>query len=313
MRYCPSCRQEFEAFAAQCPDCAVALVETLDVSSPPPGLGLELHLILAEDAEVAGWVRESAAATGVPLGALDEGDPVEGAPAGSVGLLVPGHFSTVVARALAADPRLEPSTFDLTGPDGEIEVVHLYRRAAATEAAPAELSLGLLREPVEQIRARADSVIVDLLRIVEHGDESARAIAAQRVAALGPVGLGALARHAARFAAATDAAGVHAIVRGLRERLQDAGALSDLHDVAADGQLPVEARVLALHALGRLGLRAAYARILPLLDDADETVREEADEALCTLADEDMGFDPDLDAEARRAVIERWRAWFEGR
>ena len=56
-----------------------------------------------------------------------------------------------------------------------------------------------------------------------------------------------------------------------------------------------------------------HAPRLELLDDADPVIREEADEVLCTLSDEDMGFDPELPPAERREVAGAWRAWFERR
>jgi HEAT repeat protein len=90
-------------------------------------------------------------------------------------------------------------------------------------------------------------------------------------------------------------------------------ALRPLTDVALDRGVAPERRCLALHALGRLGVAAVHRDLVTLLDDPDPSVREEADEALCTLADEDLGYDPDLPSAERRTFADKWLRFFADR
>jgi hypothetical protein len=76
-------------------------------------------------------------------------------------------------------------------------------------------------------------------------------------------------------------------------------------------QLDLAALVPALHALGQLpDLRVAPA-VLSLLEHASEEVRVEADEVLCWISGEDMGFDAAANDAERAHAIGRWQSWVQ--
>ncbi len=300
MPFCPSCRQEFESFASACPDCDVELTEALAPAAGGPSF--ELLLVVASDEETAEAMRTALAPSGIPVGAVAEDGPK--LPGNAVGLLLPREFANQAIRMLDAHPELVRDALQLE--EGE-EPVLFFKRGDPSAAA---LDVEILSRPVAEIVARGQEAVVPLLEFVRIGDDVARDRAVRALRGFGDEGLVLLARHLAVLAREQREAAFYHVGRELRERLTDASALDDLIAVAADGSLETGARTLALHALGRLELKEVWRGIVPLLADADETVREEADEALCTLSDEDMGYEPDLDAAGIAAVQEKWTAWF---
>ncbi len=68
----------------------------------------------------------------------------------------------------------------------------------------------------------------------------------------------------------------------------------------------------AAAALGKLRGFGAAAPLVALLEDPDESVRDEAIESLYVLADgESLGYEPDAPERERAAAIARWRRWLE--
>lgn len=75
----------------------------------------------------------------------------------------------------------------------------------------------------------------------------------------------------------------------------------------------VPVRIKALELLGHFADLSAFPAILPALDDPDPDVRDEADNTLCVLSDEDMGFDTDAPPASRREKIALWKEWWNRR
>ncbi|MFH0947172.1 MAG: hypothetical protein V2A76_18445 [Planctomycetota bacterium] len=313
MPYCPDCRQEYESFATSCPDCNVPLVAELEAVASSKDPSLALAILLASNAGVAGLMREDLRQVGIPVGELGEGVlPEDGELAG---LLLPQPMFRQVLTVLDRNPKISRTTREIPmpGEDGQerVETIVCYEARKEEDAVEEEIKGSpLLDRPRSELIALGSEVVEELLTLVRRGDQPTREQAVVVLNAMGDVGLAALASMLAVLSRDGREGALFSVLRMIRERIEDPALLSDLLDVAGDSSLKARPRALALHALGRSGLPPVYERILPLLDDPDHFIREEADEALCTLADEDMGFDPDMRAEERAKVRERWRIWF---
>jgi len=304
--FCPKCRQEFEAFAELCPDCEISLADSLE----PGAAGapaFQLTLVVASDVETAVLIRETLAPTGIPVGDV-ETDAKNRLPGDSVGLLLPYEFTKTALGAIDANPGLTRGLIPLDEGDPAVFV----KQTDPTDGPEVALDMSLLTLTPAQLVTRGTGVIVSLLEFVRIGDDAARDHAIRGLRAFGPEGLSVLARQLAVLARELREASLYQVVREIREKLTDSSALEDLIAVVADGRLPTGSRTLGLHALGRLELKDVHPHLIPLLADPDPIVREEADEALCTLSDEDMGFDPDMDPAEVAATQERWRSHFSG-
>lgn len=298
MPFCPTCRQEFESFASRCPDCEVALVPEL--GAPPPAAQAaapDAITLVGEDADVAAHILRLLGAHGIPATggtAAADGMPV----------VVPTEFARAAYSLLSKDR-------GLVAVDAG-ETIRFHRAdPAANMREQAALDRGLLKRPTSELVDRGAEVIGALLDFVRVGSAEERQRAAYVICRMGEPGQRALARQLAVLVQDASEEAVYGVVRELRERLKDATLLADVVAIAGDAAVGAEVRGLALHALGRFELPALAAGILPLLSDADLAIRELADEALCSIADDDMGFDPAADAAGRAESIARWRRFFK--
>lgn len=310
MPFCPSCTQEYEGFVRRCPDCEVELVEALDAAAEP---AVGSAPLLALDANAAGQMHALLKRAQVPAVTAAAGDAAFGAEA--VAILVPSQLLSGAVRALDADAALVRVAVRAAA-EGESEEDALIayrsfdpavdRARVAYDPELAKLSLG-------QMIKRGEAIVPELLELVRLGDETVRGKAAAAAAMIGARGVQALCSLAALLAREGREPALYAASKELRERVTDVAMLEDVIVLAGDGAAPQAQRSLALHALGRAGFAGAWPRIVPLLDDADPQVREDADEALCTLADDDMGFDADAPSDERRRVMQRWSEHFTKR
>ena len=296
MPFCPSCRQEFESFASQCPDCEVELTETLAEPKAAPA-GPEVAVVAAVDAATAEAMLERLAAVGIPSTPAEEEET-------PFGVAVPVQFLNSAVAMLEADDRLALQEDDGTGRP-------VFRPFdPAIDASPtADLRLDILDESPARLAARGEEVIADLLEIVRRG-EGEPVKRATLVVMRMDAGRAVLCRHLALLCRERREDAVYAVLREVREKVSDAAELRELCELAADRDLPVEPRTLALHALGRFEIPGLASAVLPILDDDDEGLREAADEALCSIADEDMDFDASADAGERAESVARWRRHF---
>ncbi|MBK6941113.1 MAG: hypothetical protein IPH13_13105 [Planctomycetes bacterium] len=286
MKTCPKCAQEFEDFAADCPDCEVPLTA--------PGGGR------ATAAAVMLLMADPMAAT-VAREALMEAE---------VAFLprsVPGTpFTEFVfdpadaerARLILAEQRTLRAG---TGAGGSAVYTHQEVEVDGSEPAWAALP-ALPRDPEQAVPLLAEAL--------RRGAPAVRAAAAARLAGSGRPGLDALAQALTEFLMQSRDAAVFSVTRELRERPLEADVLRPVVAVACDASEPLERRLLALHALGRFELPKLGRHLVALIDDPIPEIREAADETLCCLTDEDLGFDPHLTSDERRAFLPRWDAVF---
>lgn len=290
MPFCPTCEQEYEAFARECPDCGVELVARLEPKDPGGG-GMSIAALRAADPDLASAALEVLRGAGLPSRPFDEGD--------EAGVLVPADFLRSALAVLSRAPGLAVDE------DEAGELLITREEPSEDEGDPPDVSI--LARPRAELAAAGEEVIADLLEIVRRADADPRRRAILAIQAMGPVGQSTLVRHIALLAREQRDEALFAVTREVRDHpVRDEDA-EHLFEVAMDHNAPVESRTLALHAIGRLPLSHLAARLLALLDDATPEVREYADEALCSLFDEDVGFDPAAPPEERARAIEAWR------
>jgi hypothetical protein len=311
MPFCPQCRHEYESHAVDCPDCDVALVEVLGAEPEKPEFSL--MLLLAAGEQAAKLAEGSLRRVGLPVRRLDP-DKLQ-SQASEIGLLVPQEMFRQAVSLLDADARLfrTSAVVHLADEQGEVKEQALicYQLFELAAAETGEIRApDLLQRPLEELVAESTEIVGELLEFIRRGDETTRKQALAVVHRMGPNGLEALTRMLAVLCREGREAALFAVLKLIESRLTDSAQLADLVAVAVDQEQEPRHRALALHALGRCGLRGVYEPILTLLDDPDPIIREEADETLCTLSDEDMGFDPELPEPERARIRENWRVWF---
>ncbi len=322
MPFCPGCRQEYESFAKRCPDCQKDLVATLTdkVEKPPTSV------VVAVDRTAADRILARLRALRVPCMEDPGEDPLSvQLPDGAVAILVPEPVAKTTIDLLGRTPGLRPELTSLPAAleneaDEDAEEVacvlfHAADTSAATPAAPvASAPVGdVLREPSGEILRRGDAALDELTALALSREDRIAAAAIFKLRGLGDVGLRRLAALVAPLAKNGSEPLLYAVLKEVKSRVTDAGAFSACADLANDRSASGESRRLALHALGQLGIPALHARIVPLLDDPDAQIREEADEALCSLADDDLGFDPGMSPTDRQRVMGEWRRLFADR
>lgn len=286
MKTCPKCAQEFEDFAADCPDCEVPL------AAPGAGrAGNQAVTMLMADPMAATVARDALMEAEVPF--LPQSVP--GTPF--------TEFLFDPAEAERARDVLAAQRSLRAGSAASGAAAYTYQEVEASGSEPAWVALPALPRDPEQALA----LLAQALRL---GAPAVRAAAAARLAASGRPGLDALVQALTEFLTQNKDAAVFAVTRELRERPLDAEALHPVVAVAADAGQPLERRLLALHALGRFELPKLGRPLVALIDDPIPEIREAADETLCCLTDEDLGFDPHLTSDERRAFLARWDAVF---
>jgi hypothetical protein len=284
VKTCPKCSQEFEDFASQCPDCEVPLAA--------PGAARSANgaaVLRMADALAATIARDVLMEAGVDF----QPHAVPGTPFTQF-VLDPADLERATG-VLASQEGLRA--------DAGVGGVTTYS-AIETGDEGSEASLSAL-PPLPRDPREAISVLADALR---KGAPPVRAVAAARLGAAGPAGIEALVAALPEFIEQKKDVAVFVVVRELRERAIDADALKPLVKTARDADARLELRLLALHALGRFELPKLGRELLDLIDDPIPEIREAADEALCCLTDEDLGFDPHLASDERRAFMARWDA-----
>lgn len=292
MPFCPTCRQEFEAFAKECPDCEVAL--TAELPAEPVVQDRPTADLRADDLESAQAMLDLIQSAGIPV--VPGPDP---APGERYILRVPSDFERSTGSLIAASPQFEqtsgaPASYRFVAPE-----------TVEAEDEPPDLSV--LRDSVRQLAARGSEVIAPLLEIVRRGEGDARKKAVLAISAMGPVGRQALTLQATALAREGRDQALYAVVGELRTHPMSRDDLAELEGIAVGKEADPEIRIAALHALGRFRLPELADSIVELLSDPNPGLREAADEALCNLLDDDVGFDSNSPAGEQAAAITRWR------
>lgn len=297
MPFCPTCRQEFESFATDCPDCEVKLVPELKVASAPTTVAIAVADDRARD-----YIQSVLTQAGV-TSRIGSGADVGFRPGTSL-LYIPTEYAQGVLQALGNDPSLtEVEPPKSTKAPVVAAFASVVKRAGSDEIPDPPL----LKDPIPLIVRRGEGVLPELLELVKRADKNSREVALKAVLAFKDTGRSALSQALASFAREQRSEALYATARALRDSKSPATLYETLLPVAQDSQLHADARCLALHVLGRTEHLPYTAKLLALLDDPSELVREATDEALCSLTDEDVGFDPEVSGEERKEFIEAWK------
>jgi|GEM_PF-442082 len=307
MSFCPNCHEEYEGGVEECFDCGVRLVESLDESSKT-SRAQEYLTFRAGSANDLAVMKEALERWDVPcrLAASAGPDGIEEGDASEEHLLaVPAQFGEKAMRVLAQLTHLGWSP-GAEGPTDEAQ--------AADDGAPAnepshELieSASLLEQSLTEIARRGDEVIDELLKLVAQGSAGIQKKAARALVFMGPKGEDALielmkvALENARMETVTT------LLAALREAEYAGPAWRELRPYL---QREAAIRIKTLEILSHLGELGTIPDIMPYLSDPDPAVRDEADNALCMLSDEDMGFDGRAAPEEREQCIALWKEWW---
>jgi hypothetical protein len=299
MPFCPRCREQYEARVMRCADCDVDLVEKL----PPREAGAAdapdkvegMFTFYTTTPELAERLVKLFSRSGHP--ALRHAEPIEMSGKTVYPLTVRESLAIQFMEQLNLDPESIQQTEH--GP-----AVFLEPADESAEAQSDAAHSALLEESDGAIRRRGESVIPDLVSIVWRGERTARERAARLLAEMGVAGAQALTEVARK-----------AIVEGDRERLHfAAGGLSKVHGYRPDETFgpfledrDPTTRALAALVIGRTGSRSALRLLVPLLEDAELGVREEAIEGLYFITHDDLGYEADAPETERAAAVARWQ------
>lgn len=297
MPFCPTCRQEFESFATDCPDCEVKLVPELKVATAPATVA-----IAVADERAREYIQAMLAQAGVTV-KVSGGAEVGFRPGTSL-IHIPTPFAQGVLQALGGDPSLA----EVEAPKStKVPVVAAFASVVKRGATDEIRDPPLLKDPIPMLVRRGEAILPELLDLVKRADKESREVAIRAVLAFKDVGRNALSDALASLAREQRSEALYAVARLLRDSKSGPDVYQPLVAVCADSKLHVDARCLALHVLGRSESLSYAPPVLALLDDASELVREAADEALCSLTDDDVGFDPEAAAGDRKRYIDDWK------
>lgn len=298
MPFCPTCRQEFESFVTRCYDCEVDLVAELANKAAPVTAAVAIL-----DAPAADYVLRLLQATGVP--AKSEPGSAAGLKPGASLVVFPTPYSQGVVGALAGDPNLE----EVEPPSGSRSphpLLGAFRAAPRRAADDTIQTAPLLDEPPQILVRRGEGVLPELIELVRRGAPKLRESALSAVAAFGVKGRASLIAELPRWAREGRSEALFGAAKILRDAKADESAWSGLLALVGDERAKSDARCLALHVLGRSAQPRFGAQVLPLLASSDPHVREAADETLCNLLDDDVGFDPEASEAERMRVAGAW-------
>ena len=304
MPFCPKCREQYEAHVTRCADCDVDLVASLSGvraaagESDDDGPAIRAFTIYAANEAIADRLVAALSRIHCPCIRAEAPEEVKGRTAWAVS--IPDDFAPNVLALLGVDEASVERT-----QHGASVFVSPGERNDAAGAEEEIVNPPLLQESMSTIVRRGPAVIPDLLSIVWRGDNDARLRAAQILAEMGVAGAQALTE-----------VGRKAVVEGERDRLHAImKGLAEVHGYRPDESFGpfVEdrnstTRALAAMVIGRTGSATSIHLLVPLLEDPEVEVREEAIEGLYHIAHEDLGFEADAPDADRAAAVAKWKA-----
>jgi len=165
----------------------------------------------------------------------------------------------------------------------------------------------LINLPLAEIMRMGVEVIDELMRLVINGTPVICKRAATLLSLMGSSGAEAL-QKLVKVALEKDRTTIVTIVGGTLRGTEFDTDLWKEFVPYLEGSNSV--RIKALELIGHFGDLAAVPLVMPYLDDADPEVRDEADNTLCVLSDEDMGFETDASPADRQKKISMWQEWW---
>lgn len=295
MPFCTKCGQEYDEGVKECADCMVPLAGQLDNGKEETESGRSAVVFRASDGNVLDLMCRAVAIHHIPVQKETE--------IPSLGLN--GHLMLVPHEAgEKVQHILDHGVPMLIGEgEGEKRIYRMYKSGEEEEIRDPEL----LKFPTDHLVARGEEVLDELVEIVVRGDGPARRRAAYVLSQIGESGILALGKIVKMAVLKEREQVVLSLLRVIRDEMEGGQGWRELEECLAGSEVT---KVLALQAICAFQNIEAFPLILPLLDDPSPVVRDEADNALCTLSDEDMGFDTQAGEEERARVKAEWHAWW---
>jgi hypothetical protein len=297
MPFCPKCKQEYEADVKECADCMTVLVEQLDDAGEADAP--QAAVFRAKDESALELMAAAVALHHVPIQRRTEVKELD--LEGHL-MLVPAEMGGRVAQILDHGlPML------IAEGEGSSRVYRIYEGEGEEEIR----NPPLLEKPAALIVEMGEEAFDELMEIVARGDRPARHRAAYVLSQFGDEGVLALIKLLKVAVEKEQQETAMSLIKVLRDEVESTKGFEEFEGSLRGGS--PGSKILALQAVTAFENEAAFPLVLPLLEDEDEAVRDEADNTLCILADEDMGFITEAPEAERREVIGRWKAWWEGR
>ncbi len=293
MPICPQCREEYEAGVTQCFDCAVSLVDSAD-DLPSSGEGPGKVLFTAGTEEELEKMEACLKQWQIPYSLASDEPNVD---IDGHGLLVPPAFGDKAAQMLLsiAKPAKTGGSCSSSG-------------CASHETVTEESAL--LKHSLGAIARMGESVIDELIELIVNGNQATQRRAALALSYLGPRGIQAIVK---LLKVALEKERIDTVTILLTVLRQTDCVVEEWREFLPYLQYNKEVRMKALEVIGHLGELEAFDRVLPLLSDPEPEVRDEADNTLCLLSDEDVGFESDASMEEQLRCVELWKEWWARR
>jgi len=297
MSICPKCKQEYETGVQECADCMVVLVEELESEESEQSAPVSFAFFRAQNEEVLDLMFNSVAHhQHLPVQVTDE-IPEKG---------LKGHFLiTPDVTAGQVGRILDTAVPDLIGEGEGLERVYrIYHKGEEHEIRNPEI----LKKPIFELMEEGEKNIEELAEIVVRGDKNARQRAAFVLASLGEPGAKVLVELLKTAIEKEQNEIVLSLIRVVREEFDAGFAIEEFSPLLEGSE---QNKILTLQVYCAFANIKAFPMIIPLLADSSPLVRDEADNALCELSDEDFGFDTEADEDERNKVKANWAAWWE--
>ncbi len=319
MPYCPQCGEEYDTGPVDCFECKVPLVPTLDgpQADGPDDIGREAavlfkppsreHLLEMEQCleqfQVPFRKVEDRSGEGgaerAGRGGADSEDA--GEPAFNKALAVPAQFADRAMHVLSQAAKLAGSGGAACGTS-----------CPGKECAPDEISeSNLLSLPLMEVARKGEECLDELIELVVRGNAEIKKRAVLALILMGSLGEQTLFQLMKAALEEEQIVTVNILMSCLRNAEYAGPRWRDCLPFLNHERKVVRAK--ALEIIGHLGDIEAFPSVIPLLGDVEAPVRDEADNTLCQLSDEDMGFQVDASVEEQKQAIERWKTWWDGK
>jgi len=311
MPFCPKCHEEYEPGVTECFDCGEKLVDSLEEGSGggnPAGDPAEMVAFKARSSDELDVMENSLKQWNVPCLRLEDKEPGD---AGSdlafgkdrLALAVPQPFAEKAMQILARVTQVhvdEPADGETAGEE---------EAGAEKEAQDGEIHESpLLARPLTEVARMGESVLDELITLVIRGSVPLKKRAAIALSFMGNLGFVATLKLMKVALEKEEEETVNILMASLRDAEYKGDEWREFLSYLKDKSPLVRAK--ALEVIGQLGDKSAFPDVMPLLADGQSRVRDEADNTLCLLSDEDMGFEADASPKKRARVAEKWKAWW---
>jgi len=290
MPICPQCREEYEDKVTQCFDCGVSLVASLD-DIPSTGEGPGKVVFSAQSEEELEGMEACLKQWQIPytLASDEPNVDIEG-----LGLVVPPPYGDKAAEKLLAHVKAAQKGGGCAS------------SGCGSGTPPAE-GPELLKQSLGALARKGEAVMDDLIELIVNGDAAVQRRSALALSYMGRKGIQAIVK---LMKVALEKEQIETVTVLLAVLRQTEYVIEEWQEFLPYLRHDVAVRTKALEVIGHLGDLDAFDRVLPLLSDAEPAVRDEADNTLCLLSDEDMGFESDAPQEEQARCIELWKEWW---